>query len=46
MSGLDRFPYIALLHADEEANSVFRHAAPVKKAVVGSSFLLRKLYVY
>ena len=46
MSDVDRFLYKALPRADEEANSVFSHAVPVKQAMVASFFLLRKLCVY
>lgn len=46
MSDVDRCLYKALPHADEEANSVFSHAVPAKKAIVASFFLLRKLCVY
>lgn len=46
ISDVDRFLYKALPHADEEANSVLSHVVPVKKAIVVTFFLLRKLCVY
>lgn len=46
ISDVGRFLYKALPHADEEANSVLSHVVPVKKAIVVTCFLLRKLCVY
>lgn len=46
ISDVGRFLYKALPHADEEANSVLGHVVPVKKAIVVTCFLLRKLCVY